>query len=283
MKKMTKSQIRKTAKEYSKLSTDWKVFVAFLLIAILIGGGAYYYFAIYKKQTPALAEGQLSIHFLELGNNYTGDCVYIKAGDTDIIVDGGSRTSSVSTIRGYVDQYVNDGKLEYVIITHAHQDHIAAWGGDNTNGSLFDFYDVSTIIDFSLANSTSGIYTKYLEKRDAEVENGAKHYTALECYNNQNGAQREYTISDGITLQFLYNYYYENTTSNENNYSVCFMINQGSNHYLFTGDLEEGAEKKLVQNFRKCSTLEKQLVEVLCEKAATDFDLSKISSLLGLK
>lgn len=247
-KKITKTQVKKAAKEYSKLSTGWKVFVAFLLIALLIGAGAYYYFAIYKKQSPKTASGELSIHFLELGNDYTGDCIYIKAGDTDILVDGGSRTSSVSTIRGYVDQYVNDGKLEYAIITHAHQDHIAAWGGDNTNGSLFDFYDVSTIIDFPLANSTSAIYSKYVAERDAEVLGGANHYTALECYNNENGAQREYTISDGITLQFLYNYYYENTTSNENNYSVCFMINQGANHYLFTGDLEGGAEKKLVQN-----------------------------------
>ena len=32
---------------------------------------------------------ELSIHFLELGNHYTGDSIYINCGDTDIIVDGG--------------------------------------------------------------------------------------------------------------------------------------------------------------------------------------------------
>ncbi|MGN1234460.1 MAG: ComEC/Rec2 family competence protein, partial [Christensenellaceae bacterium] len=40
---------------------------------------------------------------------------------------------------------------------------------------------------------------------------------------------------------------YENESSDENNYSVCLMINQGNNHYLLTGDLEGEGEKKLVQ------------------------------------
>ena len=247
-KKITKKQVKKAVKEYSKLSSGWKIFVALLFIIIVIGAGAYYYFAIYKKNQPQLAQGELSIHFLELGNHYTGDCVYIKAGENDIIVDGGSRTSSVDTIKNYVNQYVTDGKLEYVIITHNHQDHIAAWAGDNSHGSLFDFYDVSTIIDFPLTKNQNATYSKYLQKRDNEVDNGAKHYTALECYNNENGAKRTYSLSDGINLQILYNYYYDHTTNNENNFSVCFMINQGSNHYLFTGDLESEGEEWLVKN-----------------------------------
>lgn len=249
-KTITKRNVKKAAKQYTKLSTGWKVFIAILLITVLLGAGAFYYFAIYKKKSePVAALGEFSVHFLELGNDYTGDCIYIKAGDTDILVDGGSRSYSAPTIRSYVDQYVKDGKLEYAIITHAHQDHVAAWSGDNTNGSLFDFYDVQTIIDFpQTGNQDKAFYTKYIEKRDAEVASGAKHYTALECYNNTGNAQREYTLSEGITLQILYNYYYDHNTSNENNYSVCFMINQGSNHYLFTGDLEDTAEKKLVDN-----------------------------------
>lgn len=34
-----------------------------------------------------IVNSNLSIHFLELGNQYTGDCVYIKAGETDILID----------------------------------------------------------------------------------------------------------------------------------------------------------------------------------------------------
>ena len=45
-----------------------------------------------------VAEGELEIHFLELGNKYTGDCTYIKAGDKDILIDAGSKASSIETI-----------------------------------------------------------------------------------------------------------------------------------------------------------------------------------------
>ena len=60
----------------------------------------------------------LQIHFLELGNKYTGDCTLIKVGDTEILVDAGSRQSSAGTITSYVKNYCTDGVLEYVIATH---------------------------------------------------------------------------------------------------------------------------------------------------------------------
>lgn len=248
-KKLTKKDIKTAQKVYKKMSKTTKIIIALLIAIILIGGGAFYYFYIYKKNNSSnIVKGELSIHFLELGNNYTGDCIYIKAGETDIIVDGGSRTNSSKTIQNYVNQYVTDGVIEYAIITHADRDHIACWAGDNSNQSLFDAYKVKTIIDFPKTDKTSDTYERYILQRNNEVENdGAVHYTALECYKNQNGGKREYTLSDGITLQILYNYYYENNTSDENNYSVCFMINQGSNHYLFTGDLETKGEEKLLE------------------------------------
>lgn len=66
---------------------------------------------------------------LELGNKYTGDCTLIKVGDTEILVDAGSRQSSAKTITEYVSRYCTDGVLEYVIATHADQDHIAGFVG----------------------------------------------------------------------------------------------------------------------------------------------------------
>ena len=241
-----KSDVKKAVKTYKGLSKPMKILVAILAILIIIGSaGAYYYFFVLKKDDEI--KGEISIHFLELGNKYTGDCIYIKAGENDILIDGGSRTSSEETIKNYVDNYVSDGILEYAIITHADQDHIASWAGDKSHNSLFDDYEVKTIIDFARSDKTSDVYKNYCEKRDAEVENGAVHYTALECYNNENGAQSVYQLADGITLQILYNYYYENKSSSENNYSVCFMINHGNNHYLFTGDLEKEGEKKLIE------------------------------------
>lgn len=188
-----------------------------------------------------------SIHFLELGNKYTGDSIYIKSGGNDILIDAGSRGNSAKAICEYVDDYCSDGTLEYVIATHAHQDHIAGFVGTSSIPGIFDYYECETIIDFPLTNATSQVYNNYVSKREAEVNGGAKHYTALECYNNENGAKRIYEIGDGITMEILYNYFYDHETSDENDYSVCVLLNDGVNNYLFTGDLEAEGEEKLIE------------------------------------
>lgn len=196
--------------------------------------------------------GDLEMHFLELGNGYTGDSCYIKCGDVDILVDAGSRTSSSTTIANYLDTQVTDKKLEYIIVTHADRDHIAGFAGDSKNLSIFARYEVDTIIDFPLTNKVgskeTGVLKDYYSERDNRVKKGAKHYNALQCYNNTDGGQRTYKLSDTITLNILYNYYYENSSPDENNYSVCFQIEDGDNKYLFTGDLELEGEEKLVAN-----------------------------------
>lgn len=205
-----------------------------------------------SKSTPNDDDGpttkeveDMSIHFLELGNNSNGDCIYIKAGDTDILIDAGSTSGSATTIQNYVNQYCTDGILEYVIVTHADSDHIAAFTG--SSGGIFEMYECKTIIQFARTNKNTEILNKYYERRDAAVDAGANCYTALDCINESNGAQKVYELANGITMEILYQKYYETKTSNENDYSVCVMFTQGDNHYLFLGDLEEAGEKSLVE------------------------------------
>ncbi|MCL2066379.1 MAG: MBL fold metallo-hydrolase [Treponema sp.] len=190
--------------------------------------------------------GDLNIHFLELGNKYTGDSVYINYGDIDIIIDAGSKQSSAATIRAYIDNHIQDGKIEYVIATHAHEDHIAGFYTTTTTAGIFDSYEIDIIIDFPMTNSTTATYNNYKRDRDRAVARGAAHYTALECYNNEGAAQRVWNLGGGVELEILYNYYYENYTSIENNYSVAVRINQDGRQYLFTGDLERDGEERLV-------------------------------------
>ena len=189
-----------------------------------------------------------------LGNKYAGDSIYIKAGDTDILVDAGSRKNSAPVIKDYLldstsnlHSYVEDNKLEYVIATHADQDHIAAFVGAN---GIFNDPDleIETVIEFALTNKTTDLYNEYREAVNNLEANGTKVYTALECYNNENGATRTINLANGIEIEILYNYYYENKTSNENNYSVCFMLRRGDEQFLFTGDLEGEGEERLVDN-----------------------------------
>ncbi len=199
-----------------------------------------------------LSESDLSIHFLELGNKYTGDSTLIKVGNTEVLIDAGSRQNSATTITSYVNQFCTDGVLEYVIATHADQDHIAAFASSSKTKGIFESFACETIIDFPRTSKNTQVYNKYVEARDAEVAAGATHYTALQCYNETDGAKRSYTLGEGITMNFLYQKFYEEDTSDENDYSVCMLLTQtttaGDLHYLFTGDLEEEGESSLVDN-----------------------------------
>lgn len=235
----------------------------------LIASADTYYSKSDSSDTVAVAtgvqqaeEGAVSVHFLELGNKYTGDCTYIKVGENiDILIDCGSKSNSISTVSEYLNQYVTDGILEYVIITHAHQDHYAGFATTPKIDSIFDLYECKNIIYFALTNQKSqryGTSTKYtmydyfLDELDAEIANGATAYTALDVLNNENFTYNETNgviVLDEvneITLQILNSYYYTNKATTENDYSVCTLINQGDKHFIFTGDLEENGEEKLV-------------------------------------
>jgi len=196
----------------------------------------------------SLEDANMSVHFLELGNKYTGDCTYIKTDTCDILIDCGSKSNSIPYIKNYLDQYVTDGKLEYVIITHAHQDHYAGFATNENVDSIFDLYECENVITFSQTNQkeTSKLYKNYLRELNDEINNGAKHFTALDCVNETNGASKEYEIGTGITLKILNSYYYNNKATTENDYSVCSLISYGSKNFLFTGDLEEKGEEQLV-------------------------------------
>lgn len=106
--------------------------IAACLLAFVIGAVAgFAMWTVYKnpKGGDVYVSGDLQIHFMELGNNYTGDSIYIKAGETDILIDAGSRANSTDATSEYIDRYCTDGTLEYVIATHADQDHIAGFAG----------------------------------------------------------------------------------------------------------------------------------------------------------
>lgn len=232
----------------------WILLVVLVLIAVVV---LIYLFATGKIEFPereeeeeppvVVQEGELSIHFLELGNYYAGDSVYIKAGDVDILIDAGSRASSASTIHNYISDYCTDNKLEYVIATHAHEDHISGFVGTSSNPGIFDLYQCDTIIDYAYKNTTSQISKNYVTKRDAEVTTGAKHYTAQDCVQGTNGATNKYQLTTDISFEILDQRYYHEKSSDENNYSVCLLLNYGSNHFLFTGDLEKEGEESLVE------------------------------------
>ena len=194
----------------------------------------------------------LSVHFLELGNKYTGECVFINAGEFEILIDAGSRADSVVDIYEYVKPYV-DGQLEYVVVTHAHQDHYAGFATKNYENSLFSKFDdgIGTVVTFAQTNQKAdkaGLYQYFENNVKTLKEKGTERKFVNEYF--ERGASATVKINDNVSLEFLDHKFYHEESKTENNYSVCFQIVEtaGENvyRYLFTGDLEEDGEKDLV-------------------------------------
>jgi len=235
----------------------------------------------------------ITFNFIAQGNAKTGDCTYIKAGDNDILIDAGNRVGSASVIESYLDDssrsgnYVSDGKLEYVIATHAHQDHIAGFVGKSSSGpggkdGIFYHYAIDHLIDFSYyddspvifentvtsasaiptfgsgssAKTASVIYQNYVTARSYAVSQGTSWQTAGQMW-----ASASHTISLGknLSMTLLYNYFYDHTSkemsglgsfsfSEQNDDSVSVLFTQGEKNFLFTGDAEEAGEYSLVKS-----------------------------------
>lgn len=230
------------------------------------------------------------VHFMTMDNDKAGDAVYIKAGNTDVLIDAGSRANSYPTTSAYINNYCKDNKIEYVIATHGDQDHIDGFP------KYFQNYTIDTVIDFTPetfaqyqefrksgksnrsyfpgTTKTSNTYGSYLEARDKYAKH---HYTAGDCFKNQNGASSQYQLSEYVTMTILYNYYYFDNnndnkldTTDENNVSVCTLFtytkNNESQHFMFTGDLEIEGEEEMAKYYDG-STKEKTLPEVELFKA----------------
>lgn len=202
-----------------------------------------------EEDTP-----ELSVTFFELGNGYAGDCTLIKTDNTEVLIDAGSTYDSAKALVPEIKKLCTDDILEYVIVTHNHMDHITALYGTKDSAGIFDCFKCGTIIDFSNTHYDYGTpYKQYVEKRDKQVANGARHYTALECCKQENGVRQTYSLAKDTTLKILYQGFYEQESYDENNYSVCVLVSHGNNNMLFTGDLEKDGEAELI----KCNDLPK--------------------------
>ena len=225
-------------------------------------------------KVKTVKEQDLSIHFLELGNKYTGDCTFIKIGDTEMLIDAGSKTSSIKTIKEYIGGYI-EGELDYVVVTHAHEDHYAGFATKEVGAdSLFDYFDVGHIIDFGTGTNKTEVddgktsmFENYIRERNYEIQvDGAKYTPVQDFFKAENPAPRRFELGEGkgghkAYVEILYHQFYDQMRAEtENDYSVCFQIEYDNKYYLFTGDLEEAGEISLVHEFQKADGKNKNML-----------------------
>lgn len=172
----------------------------------------------------ALAQ-PFTVHMIDVGQ---GDSILIKSGEHAMLIDAGERGNDETIINYLKANSVT--KLDYVVATHAHSDHIGSMP------PVIEAFEVENIIMPKLPSSMTPTTSIYKKLTKAIKASGAKTISA------KVGA--EYSLGDAriIIVGPV------GTPEDINNSSVVLKIVYGKNSFLFTGDAEIKSERKILTN-----------------------------------
>ncbi|MBO7394591.1 MAG: MBL fold metallo-hydrolase [Ruminococcus sp.] len=180
------------------------------------------------KQPVYPAEGEMQAHFIDVGQ---GDCIYIAAGQQNMLIDCGEADESARAV-SYL-QNIGVRRLDYVIGTHPHSDHMG--GMDN----IIDSFEVGEFIIPHLDDEDIPVTSYFLRFLDAVEEHGVKLTEAV--------TGSEFSVGD-VHCEIVA----PNSKKYEdiNNYSVGLVLRHGSESFIFTGDAEGVAEQEMLDGGR---------------------------------
>ena len=175
----------------------------------------------------------LEIHFLDVGQ---GDsCFMITPNHKTILIDGGGSTSNTFDVgKDTVIPYLLDKgytKLDYVFISHFDQDHV---------GGILPVLE-----EFKIGQI-------FISKQEEKSEN---YETFLELVKQKNLKVLEVKAGDKIKIEdVIFHILWPNEKQIEenrlNNNAIVMKLQYKSFSMLFTGDIEEVAEKKILSLYR---------------------------------
>lgn len=189
-----------------------KLTAIFLVLLLLCGCTA-------PSQSPEEKE-YLFVHFIDVGQ---GDCIFLKYGDVDILIDGGYPENSFQIIRYLTQLGVDD--LELVVNTHPHGDHIGGLPGVVAAFAVEEVW--TTTLNYSSYSFKS--FINQAQKQDALISVPAPGDSM--------------TIGS-LTLTVLGPV--KSSYEDLNDTSMVIMATFGEKRFLFTGDMEALAEGDLL-------------------------------------
>ena len=164
--------------------------------------------------------GDLVVHFIDVGQ---GDSILIEFRDKTMLIDAGERGMGERVI-AYLEER-NVEKLDVVVATHAHSDHIGGLA------DVISAYPVGRLVDAAQPHPTA-TYENLL----ALVEDKGIPYTA---------AERGQTIALDPDLEILILNPTPQPLGDINEDCVVLKMTYGEIAYLFTGDAGTPAEESM--------------------------------------
>ena len=195
------------------------------LIVLFIVIICYFFFndsyAVLEKEVSSLDNPYIEVHFLDVGQ---GDSIFIEINNSKTMLIDASTSSYGNFIIDYINSLGYD-RIDYLIATHPHADHI---------GSMQDIvleYDIGDIYMPKVSTNTK-TYENLLTAIDDKNLTIKKAYKGVKIIDED-----ELDVSILSPTKDEYD--------NLNNYSAVLKLTYKNVSYLFMGDSEEEVEENI--------------------------------------
>lgn len=206
-----------------------KLFVLLLLSAAVMMSGACKSAPSAGGQSGAAGSGApLTVKVLDVGQ---GDSILIQTPQQVVLVDTGD-IGTKDKLVSYIKK-LGISKIDKVVITHAHADHL---GGMST---IMEAFPIAQIYDSGFS-ATTGMYRQYL----STAQKRKIPFSVLQ-------AGGEIDLCEGMTLKVLApeKPFINGSDSDLNNNSIVLKLVYGDFSMLLTGDAEVESEERMLKHF----------------------------------
>lgn len=186
------------------------LFLSFIIVSLML-------FSCSNKKNEIL-----NIHFIDIGQ---GDSILIEIHNKTLLIDSGPNDSEDKILKYLKSKNIN--KLDYLIATHPHEDHIG-----NMDAILNNIDVKKFLAPFVLYESTDfNNMILALKENNLTID--------ILSINN-----KQIKLDDNVIIEIFSpsNQNYENI----NNYSPIIKLSHFENSFLFTGDAEELIESEVL-------------------------------------
>lgn len=178
-----------------------------------------------SREEPTASDSTFTLHFIDVGQ---ADATLIECDGHYMLIDGGNRRDSNRIYA--VLKKANVKKLDIVIATHPHEDHI---------GGLLGAFNYTT------AKQTLSPVTEYDSDTFKKFSELAK---------SKGGGLKVPSVGSKYALgSATIEIFAVNSGKDSNNASIVLMITYGKTRFLFTGDAERDAEQVILNNKKNIS------------------------------
>lgn len=174
-----------------------------------------------RSEIKGKDDGSLQLHFIDVGQ---ADAILVTTGEANMLIDAGNNNDGELVVKYLQDQGI--GKLDVVMGTHPHEDHV---GGLDVAIKRFDVGEVYLPRVTHTTKTYRDVLAALKEKQIKAVAAGGGQSFQL------GQAKVELLAPNSSKYKEL------------NNYSIVCKITFGDTRFLLAGDAEELSEQEILQ------------------------------------